>query len=388
MNMCYFDAFSGISGDMTVGALADAGADQKAIIAALQSLGTEASFAFERVKRRGFGATKFHVTVPRRKRHHRHLPGILRMIGKCNTPPRAKERAACVFESLGRAEAHIHQVPLEMVHFHEVGAADSIADIVGACVALELLGIDEILCSPVNVGSGKVNTEHGVLPVPAPATARLLQDRPIYTRGPSLELTTPTGAALASALASGFGVLPAMKVSATGFGAGSHDFRDHANVLRVVVGEPMPAGCADAENEILSRIEDLHGGRGVFTAAGYRIGMRALRDLGASRGSFTLDVTHRTPFRAQWSCIADGIQVATGASPGKLNLRLIEASEQALETIVWDRGACKGVSFRLQEPFLAKYLDTPPERQESAAREVLGLPESEIFTVEEKEGQP
>jgi uncharacterized protein (TIGR00299 family) protein len=207
VKICYFDAFSGISGDMAVGALADAGADQAALIQALKSLGTGATYEFVKVKRRGIGATKFRVTAVDAKRH-RHLPGIVKMIEGCDAPQRAKARAVAAFERLGQAEAFVHQVPIEKVHFHEVGAADSIADIVGACLALELLGIDEIECSALNVGSGTVETEHGTLPIPAPATARILQDRPIYTRGPSLELTTPTGAALACSLASRFGFLP------------------------------------------------------------------------------------------------------------------------------------------------------------------------------------
>ncbi len=237
MKICYFDAFSGISGDMTVGALADAGADQAAIAQVLEGLGTGATYEFSQVKRRGIGAVKFRVIATETKRH-RHLPGIVRMIERCEAPVRVKERAIAAFERLGQAEASVHRVPIERVHFHEVGAADSIADVVGACVALELLGIDEVVCSPLNVGSGTVETEHGTLPVPAPATATLLQNKPIYMRGPSLELTTPTGAALACSLASGFGPMPPMKVLGSGYGAGDHDFAEHPNVLRVIVGEP------------------------------------------------------------------------------------------------------------------------------------------------------
>ena len=175
--LCYFHAFSGMSGDMTVGALVDAGADQAVIVQTLESLGTGASFEFVKVKRRGIGATKFRVTVAETKRH-RHLPAIVKMIEASGAPQRAKARAVAVFEHLGRAEAFVHQVAIEKVHFHEVGAADSVADIVGACIALELLDIDEIACSPFNVGSGTVETEHGTLPVPAPATARLSRTSP------------------------------------------------------------------------------------------------------------------------------------------------------------------------------------------------------------------
>jgi len=149
-------------------------------------------------------------------------------------------------------------VPIEKVHFHEVGAADSIADIVGTAVALDLLEIETVICSPLNVGSGTVRTEHGLLPVPAPATALLLTGVPIYARGPALELTTPTGAAVAVTLATRFGVLPPMKLTATGYGAGDHEFPDHANVLRVILGELTGADEALAVCVIEANIDDLN----------------------------------------------------------------------------------------------------------------------------------
>jgi uncharacterized protein (TIGR00299 family) protein len=254
---CYLDAFSGISGDMLVGALADAGADQGAIGGAIAALEIGASVSFEKVKRRGIGATKFHVTVETQKAH-RHLSHIVKIIEKAHLPERAKTHALSVFQKLGEAEAEVHQVPIEKVHFHEVGAADSIADIVGACLAFHLLGVDRIVCSPVNVGSGTVKTEHGVLPVPAPATARLLTGVPIYARGPELELATPTGAAVAVTLAERFGVLPPMTVSRTGFGAGGHDFPEHANVLRVILGEASGASEATTIVVIEANIDDLN----------------------------------------------------------------------------------------------------------------------------------
>jgi hypothetical protein len=381
MKVCYFDAFSGISGDMTVGALADAGADQQSIVQVLESLATGATFRFDKVTRQGIGATKFHVTLPNRKSQHRHLPGILRIIDESDAPQRAKDRAMSVFEHLGAAEAEVHQVPLESVHFHEVGAADSIADIVGACMALELLGIDEIACSSVNVGSGTVRTEHGILPVPAPATARLLQNKPVYTRGPARELTTPTGAALASALASTFGPLPEMTVYASGYGAGDSDFPEHPNVLRALLGEASLPSIN--ETEILARITDLHGTCELLAVAGYRIGVHALQELMADRASRNLDVTLRTPLQREWSCLADGVQAATGASPGKLNLRLLEANPESQETTIVDRRSGRSLSFRLQPAFLSAYLDPPPNRRESAAREILRLPDSAIFVVKE-----
>src|SRR5262249_18607717 len=161
--------------------------------------------SFEKVKRCGIAATKYHVAAEETKAH-RHLSHIVKMIEHGNLAGGARRRAIAVFQKLGEAEAQGHDVPIEKVHFHEVGSVDSIADIVGAAVALDLLDIETVVCSPVNVGSGTVNTEHGVLPVPAPATARLLNGAPVYARGPAMELTTPTGAAVAATLASHFGV--------------------------------------------------------------------------------------------------------------------------------------------------------------------------------------
>jgi len=254
--LCYLDAFSGISGDMLVGALADAGADQAAIIDALTSLDTGAVLSFERVKRCGIAATKFHV-VWQETHAHRHLAHILKMIGNAALPERAKQNAAAVFQRLGEAEAAVHQVPIERVHFHEVGAADSIADIVGACVAFELLGVTSIVSAPLNVGSGTASTAHGILPVPAPATAALLRGQPVYSDGPAVELTTPTGAALAVTLAREFGPLPPLKISAAGYGAGGYDFPDRANVLRVILGEETGATEATIITVLEANIDDL-----------------------------------------------------------------------------------------------------------------------------------
>ena len=256
MKICYLDAFSGISGDMTVGALLDAGAPADALIDALHSLDTGARFEVEKTARGGIAATKFRVHTDAAPATHRHLSQILAMIESAPLAPRAKAAASAVFRNLGEAEAGVHGVPIEKVHFHEVGAVDSIADIVGACVALDLLDVSEVLASAVNVGSGNVQTEHGLLPVPAPATARLLEGKPIYARGPEIELTTPTGAALAVTLASSFGPLPAMRISTIGHGAGERDFKQHANVLRVLIGERTGASEATLVSVIEANIDD------------------------------------------------------------------------------------------------------------------------------------
>lgn len=256
MRTCYFDAFSGISGDMTVGALLDVGAEAGELFGALDSLSLGAAYSSEKTKRRGIGATKFHVEGGEQNAH-RHLPDIVRIIENASRLSiRTKERSLLVFKRLAAAEAKVHNLPLDRVHFHEVGAVDSISDIVGACCALELLGVDEIYCSAVNVGSGTVETEHGTLPVPAPATAELLIDLPVFSKGPDVELTTPTGAALASALASGFGGIPAMSIERTGFGAGSKDFMVQANVLRAVIGTRFAAAESTTVTVIEANIDD------------------------------------------------------------------------------------------------------------------------------------
>ncbi len=255
MKICYLDAFSGISGDMAVGALVDAGADWTALKFALESLGLGASFRVEKTKRKGIAASKFVVEVSDQKKH-RHLAQIENIISSGQLLESSKANALAVFRRLGEAEAKTHDVPIEKVHFHEVGAVDSICDIVGACLALDLLEVEEVHSSRINVGSGTVTTEHGVLPVPAPATAALLKDRPIYSAGPEAELTTPTGAALVSTLANNFGAFPALRVLAQGFGAGDKDFPTQANVLRVLIGERTDAPEATSVVVLEANIDD------------------------------------------------------------------------------------------------------------------------------------
>jgi uncharacterized protein (TIGR00299 family) protein len=255
--ICYLDAFSGVSGDMLVGALADAGAGRSSLVSALDSLGTGATFRFEQVRRCGIAATRFHVETVE-TRAHRHLPHILKMINAApELPDRVKQNASAVFQRLGEAEAAVHAVPIEKVHFHEVGAVDSIIDIVGACLAFDLLGVDTIVSSPLNLGSGTVKTEHGLLPVPAPATAVLVSGKPVYSRGPAMELTTPTGAAVLTTLAQDFGAMPSMRIAASGYGAGTCDFPDQPNVLRALLGEASGAEEATTIEVIEANIDDL-----------------------------------------------------------------------------------------------------------------------------------
>jgi pyridinium-3,5-bisthiocarboxylic acid mononucleotide nickel chelatase len=255
MRLCYVDAFSGISGDMTVGALLDAGADFNAMSEALSSLGTEATFRFERTKRKGIAAGKFYVDRTDSKAH-RHLHHIEKMIGDSGLSERVKINSLAVFRRLAQSESKMHATPIEKVHFHEVGAVDSICDIVGACFCLDNLKVEAIHCSAINVGSGTVRTEHGILPIPAPATADLLVGKPIYSRGPEMELTTPTGAALMSTLAGGFGPMPPMTITSTGYGAGDKDFSENANVVRVLIGNTTGASEATTVIVIETNIDD------------------------------------------------------------------------------------------------------------------------------------
>ncbi len=233
----YFDCFSGISGDMVLGALVDAGADLRAIEAELRKLGLEGwKISASKVQRRAIFAT--HVKVETEEQHHhRGLSIILKRIDGANLAPRAADRARRTFTRLAEAEARVHQVPIEQVHFHEVGAVDSIIDIVGSAIGFEMLGIDEFACSALDVGGGQVKTAHGLLPVPAPATAELLRGAPTYSSGLQRELVTPTGAAIATTLSTRYAEIPPMTLRAIGYGAGSADNAEKPNVLRLLVGE-------------------------------------------------------------------------------------------------------------------------------------------------------
>jgi len=237
MKAAYFDCFSGISGDMTLGALVDAGCPLDHLRAKLQGLqvpGWEISAG--KVWKNGLAAT--HVRVNTEDSHtHRSLSTILGIIDKSALDSEVKVRAADIFTKLGEAEASVHDVPLEKIHFHEVGAVDAIVDIVGAAIGFAALGIESFACSALNVGGGTAKMAHGVLPVPAPATARLLIGKPTYSNGLQKELVSPTGAAIVATLCGHFGPQPAMKVSAIGYGAGTTDLDTQPNVLRIMIGE-------------------------------------------------------------------------------------------------------------------------------------------------------
>lgn len=244
MKTAYFDCLSGISGDMTLGALVDAGVPLEDLNAAIESLGLPGChLAAAEVKKNGFRALQ--VTVLHQEEHeHRHLSHILKMIEGSALNDRQKDMAARVFRRLAEAEAKVHGTTIEKVHFHEVGAADSIADIVGAAVGLDLLGVERIAASPVPTGCGTVRIAHGLCSVPAPATAELLAGVPLAECSIPKEMTTPTGAAILATLADHFGPLPAMKIERIGCGAGQRDLEQQPNILRLLIGQTeLPKAC-------------------------------------------------------------------------------------------------------------------------------------------------
>lgn len=239
MKLAYFDCFSGISGDMTLGALVDAGVPVEQLRAELQGLDVPGwRISADKVWKNGMSAT--HVRVKTEDTHtHRSLTTILGIFEKSKLAGPVKERASTIFWKLAEAEASVHNVTLEKIHFHEVGAVDAIVDIVGACVGFAALGIERFACSALNVGGGTAKMAHGILPVPAPATAKLLMGKPTYSNGVLKELVTPTGAAIVATLCDSFGPQPAMAVSAIGYGAGTTDLEGQPNVMRLMIGEAV-----------------------------------------------------------------------------------------------------------------------------------------------------
>ncbi len=258
MKKAYLDCSSGISGDMFLATLIDAGVPVDRLFGELKKLAL-GFYEFKRTRavRGGLVGTRVEIRVPG-EQPPRHLADIQALLEKAALPEQATARALKIFNHLAEVEGKLHNVPPGEVHFHEVGAVDSVLDIVGTCVGLELLEISELVCSPLNVGGGRVDAAHGSLPVPAPATAELLKDIPIYSSGVEGELVTPTGAALVAALASEFGPLPSMKVAKIGYGAGEKDYSGHPNIARLFIGEevqPITAQPGLPGDEIVSVIE-------------------------------------------------------------------------------------------------------------------------------------
>jgi len=243
---------------MFVGTLLDAGLPLERLLAELGKLALgEYEFKRTRALRGHLVGTRVEIVIPG-KQPHRKLRDITQLVGQSALPEGVKQQVLKVFGRLAEVEGKLHDRPASEVHFHEVGALDSILDIVGACVGLELLGISELHCSPVNVGSGRVEAAHGSLPVPAPAALELLKDVPIYSSGVEGELVTPTGAALITTLAAGFGPLPPMKVECVGYGAGAREIPGQPNLARLLVGEslkPVSVRAGARGDEVVSVIE-------------------------------------------------------------------------------------------------------------------------------------
>jgi uncharacterized protein (TIGR00299 family) protein len=237
MKVAYLDCFAGASGDMCLGALLDAGlglAQLKAEIGKLRL--THYDLQMKKVVKRGIGGSQALVLVESDHHHHRHLQHIEEIISTSGLADAVKQKSLEIFRRLAEAEAKVHQIPIDQVHFHEVGAMDAIIDVVGTVSGLACLGIEKVYCSPLQVGTGTVTCAHGILPVPAPATAELIRGVPVYSSGVAGELLTPTGAALLTTLSSGFGPLPAMTVERIGYGAGTTE-PAIPNLLRVIIGE-------------------------------------------------------------------------------------------------------------------------------------------------------
>lgn len=254
MKVAHFDCVSGISGDMTLGAVIDAGVPAEAIRAALASLGLPLELEVERVKRCGFTATKATVHA-KDEEDYRFLPDVEAIIARSALTPKQRELASAIFLKLAQAEAVAHGMPLERVHFHEVGALDSIADILGAAVGLELLGVARFTSSPVPTGTGTVKGAHGIMPVPTPGTLELLKGVPLAPSDVKFELTTPTGAAILTTVVTQFTTSPAMTVDRIGHGAGTKDFLDRPNILRLWVGTANPDRAVGGDTDTVAVLE-------------------------------------------------------------------------------------------------------------------------------------
>ena len=238
MRIAFFDCFAGISGDMTIGALLDVGVDFDELKNQLSSLALSGyELDVEKVKRSGIAATKFQVKVEEAKQPARTLAVIREIINRSQLSESVKAGSIKVFEKLAEAEARVHGTTVDQIHFHEVGAVDSILDIVGAMVGFEMLGVEKFCSSPLRVGFGSIKVAHGLMPVPAPGTAELLKSLPIYAGEIEGEFVTPTGAAMVAVLCESFGAMPAMQVERIGYGAGTRDPKDFPNALRIVFGE-------------------------------------------------------------------------------------------------------------------------------------------------------
>ena len=258
MRTAYFDCFSGASGDMILGALIDAGLSPQRLREELKRLRIPTvRLKVRKVLKQGISGTQVIVEGRNEKRSHRNLKEVLRIIKRSRVETEVKEKSEEIFKRIASVEAKIHQIPMEEVHFHELGGLDSIVDIVGSVWGIRELGIEKIHVSKVNVGAGFVKCEHGILPVPAPATLSLMEGKPIYSSGVERELLTPTGAALLATLGSEFGSMPRINVERIGYGAGRDDL-PHPNLLRLVVGTSESTSGKETVAVIETNIDDMN----------------------------------------------------------------------------------------------------------------------------------
>ena len=261
MKIAYFDCFAGASGDMIVAAMLDAGLDAEFLKAQLATLGIEnLDIKITETKRAGLRAISFKPVTPKQD-HHRNIKQITKIINQSKISERARKTAITIFDRIARAEAAVHNKEPNDIHFHEVGALDSIVDIVSACIGIEALAVEKVYCSALNVGGGTVKCAHGLMPVPAPATAELLKDVPIVGGPGQAEFLTPTGAGILTTIVDEFGPLPSMKIETVGYGAGSMQFDDFPNVLRLILGQAAAEDSANADTVYLleTNIDDISG---------------------------------------------------------------------------------------------------------------------------------
>jgi hypothetical protein len=258
MKIAYFDCFSGASGDMILGSLIDAGLSARGLRGMLEKIRIpNVRLRVKGVLKRGISGTQVIVEGKGEERPHRNLKEILRIVERSSVEPEVKEKSAEIFRRIASVEAKIHRIPMEEIHFHELGGLDSIVDIVGAVWGIRHLGIEKIHVSKVNVGGGFVKCAHGILPVPAPATLSLMEGKPIYSSGVQRELLTPTGAAILTTLGSEFGSIPLMNVERVGYGAGRDDL-PHPNLLRLMVGRSGSTSEKERVNVIETNIDDMN----------------------------------------------------------------------------------------------------------------------------------
>lgn len=258
MKVAYFDCFSGASGDMILGAMIDAGLSPRALREELEKLRVSGlRLKKKKVLRAGIAGTQVLVERKSERRVHRNLKEVLSIIERSELGPEVKEKSKAIFQRIANAEAKIHHLSVDEVHFHELGGLDSVVDIVGSILGLQLLGVDEVWVSRVNVGGGFVTCEHGIFPVPAPATLSLMKGKPIYSSGIEKELLTPTGAAVLTTLGSKFGEMPTMEVEKIGYGAGRDDL-PHPNLLRLMIGSSLEGLGKERVSVIETNIDDMN----------------------------------------------------------------------------------------------------------------------------------